>query len=405
MHTIVRPVIGVSVFLLSLAAGAQQVTRQELGLGIYTQTASQFGGTPYAYKSALGSPQLRYDLNLNRSVALEASVSDSVNMQPSSARDGGHDILGLGGIKAGVRRRYFGIYGKLEAGASSFSRGDAIYTSQSSVHYYRDTHFTLQPGIALEAYLGKRTVLRYDIDDDIQASFRKIDVQTPRLEAYIPGHVPHHLGLALGIEHRFGAIQTREDTRESTPRAGPFGIGALFPLQIREHLLFNDVRVLGGGGLWVGMPLYRFLSADLVAFDLPHDDHTASTQDGGTSFSAFVGPKVGFHLGRFGLFAKVRPGITRFSRTEDGIFLSKKVLSLVDRPKIDFTLDTGGVVEYTASRHAVLRFEAGDAFTHYHGEKVFTSVQSTGLFQTTYFNYPPVHNASILFLTGVGWRF
>jgi hypothetical protein len=345
-------------------------------------------------------------------VALEASATDSFNMQPTWLREGGHQLLILGGLKAGVRRRHFGVYGRLDAGAASYTRGDELLTAPPT--YYRETHFALQPGVAVEGYVSKRTVLRLDVDESLNASFRKIQLQTPTFEAYSPGFVPHHLGLALSVEHRFGAFK---DAPEMSPKTEQFSVGAMFPLQIREHLLENDVRVEGGGGAWIGTPLWRFLSADVVAFDIPHDDHTAGAQDGGTSFSAFAGPKIGFHLGRLGLFVKGRPGISRFSRTNFETSLIEGLFDSVNKPQVQFALDTGGVIEYAPFRHTVLRFEAGDAFIHYHGHSVTDTVSvgsalaklpdaiSGPVVQSESSYYAPAHNSSILFLTGLGWRF
>jgi len=390
-----------TLFLWQAAAHGQQITSSEVGLGVYQQSDTVNVGFPNASKGYLSGPFARYTFNLNRSVALETSVSDSTDMTfPDIKRQGGHEVLALAGIKAGIRRRYFGVYGRLDAGAASYSRGDELFTRPIS--YYRDTHFALQPGVAVEVYPTSRTILRLDVDENLNAVFGRHIYLGPNLEELVYGGVPHHLGLSLSVARRFGSMH---DAPELAPASQRVSVGALFPLQIREHLLELNSPALGGGGAWIEAPLYRFLSADLVAFDLPHDDRTADAQDGGTSFSAFAGPKLGFHRSRLGLFVKARPGITRFSRTNDAQSFSRAGIFFGDRPKIDFTLDTGGVIQYTPSRHTVLRFEAGDAFIHYHGSTIVSSVESGGLFQTTDFHYPPIHNASILFLAGAGWRF
>ncbi|MGD0446391.1 MAG: hypothetical protein ABSA39_20845 [Edaphobacter sp.] len=404
-----------SVLFLHPRANAQQITRHEVGLGLYAQSDTPYAGTSAAYKLYLGGPLARYTFNLNRSVALEASATDSWNMEPTDAllnRVGGHQLLVLGGLKAGVRRQHFGLYGKLEAGAASYTRGAvaADFNTDLTFQYFRETHFALQPGVAIEWYVSKRNILRLDIDESLNASFKKILFQSPFEEVYSPGSVPHHLGLALTAEHRFGSFQ---DASEFTPKTESVTVGAFFPLQIREHLLEQDAPVLGGGGAWIGTPIWRFLSADIIAFDIPHDDHTAGAQDGGTSFSAFAGPKLGFHLGRLGLFVKARPGITRFSRTDFGVNLVGSIFFVTNRPQVQFTLDTGGVIEYSPFRHAVLRFEAGDAFIHYHSHVVIdtisgreASTHTVGISSSvSAADYPPMHNSSILFLTGLGWRF
>jgi esterase/lipase len=171
---------------------------------------------------------------------------------------------------------------------------------------------------------------------------------------------------------------------------------------IRGQTVNSNAPALGGGGAWIEVPVFRFLSADVVAFDLPHDDFTAGAQDGGTPFAAFAGPKAGFHLNRFGVFVKARPGFTRFSRTESGLTLtSEGQIFVVNHPQYQFSLDTGSVFEYTPARHAQLRREAGDDLIFYHAHSVAYSYPGQQGIATV----AAAHASSMLFLVGAGWRF
>jgi hypothetical protein len=352
------------VMAIHRSAQAQQITRLELGAGYYGQTATKNAGTSEASPNGYAGPFARLSVNLNRSIALEASGFDSANLAQSDNKVGGHQALILAGVKAGIRRQHFGVFGRLDAGAASYSRAlEFIYVQNGQIlnvppTYYRETHFALEPGASIEVYPTQRWILRADVDENLNAEFRTVNFLSQNVYQSLGGVVPHHLGIALSLERRFGTLES-EPAASAKPEH--FSVGAYFPLQIREQSVNNNAPALGGGGAWIEVPSFRFLSFDLAAFDLPHDDHTAGTRDGGTPFAAFIGPKVGVHLNRFGIFVKARPGVMRFSRTESSLTLSNcGQFSAVNRPQYQFSLDTGAVFEYTPMRHALLRLETGD---------------------------------------------
>jgi hypothetical protein len=392
--------------LVPMVMFGQQITRTELGVGYYGQTNTNFVGTELASRSGYSGPFARLSFNLNQSVALEASAFDSANLVASDNKVGGHQVLVLGGIKAGLRRRQFGVFGRLDAGAASYSRGlELIEVENGRVLnvpplYFRETHFALEPGVTVEGYLGHRTIIRADVDENLNAIFRTVYHVGGDLYQYLGGYVPHHLGVSLSVEHRFGSIE--EDAPVFSPKPKHFSVGGYFPLQIRGQTVNSNAPALGGGGAWIEAPVFRFLSADVVAFDLPHDDFTAGAQDGGTPFAAFAGPKAGFHLNRFGVFVKARPGVTRFSRTESDLTLtSDGQFIAVNHPQYQFSLDTGGVFEYTPERHVQLRLEAGDDLIFYHAHSIVFSYPGEQGIATV----PATHASSMLFLVGAGWRF
>lgn len=396
---------------LAVPSFAQQITRHEAGVGFAFSTDTPFGGVadyPPQGRMSLASPELRYTFNLNRNVAFETELADSYNMETQNVREGGHQLLALGGIKAGIRRGRFGFFGTSAAGVASFSRGAETYPSVTNPAYQRVTHFALQQGAAIEYSATARTLFRLDVAELLDAQFRRDYVRTPSFSVTTFAGVPYHLLASLSVAHRFGGRQ-QLDAASAERIRHDLSVGGLYVMGIQEHLLENDVRADGGGGAWVGFPLWRFLSADLLAFDQPHQDHTAGAQDGGTTFASFLGPKIGFRKGPIGLYAKARPGIMRFSRTNLSATLTPVSFSSVDRPKIDFAIDTGLVLDYIPpirSHRMFVRFEAGSDYIHYRGASLTDTTVRTNqppLVGTAYF--PPARHSNLLFLTGLGFCF
>jgi len=392
---------------------AQELSRQEVAVGVGASSDTPNGGTPSAgfgqYRIDLAGPAARYTFNVDRAFAVEGFVSQSLDGVGLGDHEGGRQLLALGGIKVGVRKRRFGVYGTSEAGVAGFSHGLVASSLQGAPSYGRVTHFALQQGVALEFYPRARTFVRFDLDELLLAEFKRTFFLTPYVGQFSYGVVPYHASASLTVGHRFGKLSEMPEPAEAKPRTG-FTVGALFPMEMREHLLETDLRAEGGGGAWVGFPLWRWFSGDAIAFDHPHDDHTANVQDGGTTFAAYLGPKVGFHVGGLGLYAKARPGIMRFSRTDVENVYTPNFDQFYLHPKIDFALDTGLVAEYSPQSrvlsHAVFRFEGGSTYIHYHGaDLTVATLLQKGQYSTNVYYFPPQRESSILFLAGVGYRF
>jgi hypothetical protein len=87
---------------------------------------------------------------------------------------------------------------------------------------------------------------------------------------------------------------------------------------------------------------------------------------------ALFGAKVGMRTERFGLFAKVRPGLARLS--DQGIGCVGDPCAAIDfeRPVdhvTEFALDLGGVFEFYPSARTVARVDIGDTLIR-HGNRV-----------------------------------
>jgi hypothetical protein len=81
------------------------------------------------------------------------------------------------------------------------------------------------------------------------------------------------------------------------------------------------------------------------------------------------GPKVGLRTGRFGLFAKVRPGFARLS--DQGVDCVSEICAAASllRPvdRTEFALDLGGVLELYPSTRMVARVDIGDTMIRHGG--------------------------------------
>lgn len=120
----------------------------------------------------------RVSYNLNSYFALEAEV----NFFPRNYRQvrtnftGGRLTQGLFGLKAGIRRNKFGIFGKVRPGFMSSGRAEIAHFPTGNgpdpqnpfgFEDMRATQFALDVGGVLELYPSRRTILRFDVGDTI----------------------------------------------------------------------------------------------------------------------------------------------------------------------------------------------------------------------------------------------
>lgn len=385
-----------SLSILPFMSHAQIYTAQEAGVGIVSETHSLWdqgssGGANYAgAKHIFAGPLGRYTWNLSPSLALEGSAGYLPGFQSSYGGDNGHELLALGGVKAGWRRRRFGVYGKLEPGIASFTPGFRPFLNQPT-NYQRRTEFTLDYGGVFEWYPTQRTILRFDISQTALAEFDQTLTRFAGGSVVEEGHVAQHLGLGLSVAHRFGVV--REEV-ERVPERSPVDLGILFALQPRQHLSISQLEQDRGGGAWTSYNFSRFFALDGTAFYEPHNDGFIGIQDGGTTFEVFAGVKIGIRRDRMGYFIKIRPGFVQFSRT---IRVQRGPLDQVYRKATYPSLDTGGILEMYPSRHTILRIEGGGTSIGYQAADVLNERGSA--------HFPPISRGTILLLFGAGWRF
>jgi hypothetical protein len=88
----------------------------------------------------------------------------------------------------------------------------------------------------------------------------------------------------------------------------------------------------------------------------------SQTREGGgnNETQGLFGVRAGIRKPRYGLFAKVRPGITRFYWL--GVSPGPNTF---EQGHTRFAVDVGGVFEYYPSRHTAIRIDAGDTMINF----------------------------------------
>lgn len=133
-------------------------------------------------------------------------------------------------------------------------------------------------------------------------------------------------------------------------------------------------------------------------------------RNNGQIAQGLFGVKAGKRYEKFGIFGKVRPGLTSFSsgRLELVAFnpsssapLSSLAYRAIDRRETNFATDVGAVLEFYPTRRIVTRFDAGDTIIRY-GDTTRSVIRDTG-FQSIPIPGETRHNFQ--FSAGVGFRF
>lgn len=114
---------------------------------------------------------------------------------------------------------------------------------------------------------------------------------------------------------------------------------------------------------------------------LPHldiDGEVAVHPKAGVSgyrVQGFLGARAGVRLGRFGLFAKVRPGFLYFSQDPFGVARAgSTVFDVRWADSLEPALDVGGVIEYYTPTGTIIRFDLGDTIVDYDARVVSSSL-------------------------------
>ena len=79
----------------------------------------------------------------------------------------------------------------------------------------------------------------------------------------------------------------------------------------------------------------------------------------GNERQGLFGVRAGKRNSRYGIFAKARPGFTRFYA------LDRLDLNLFEQDRTRFTMDVGGVFEYYPHRNLAVRVDAGDTMIRF----------------------------------------
>jgi len=86
------------------------------------------------------------------------------------------------------------------------------------------------------------------------------------------------------------------------------------------------------------------------------------TREGGgnNETQALFGGRAGWRNKRYGVFAKVRPGLTRFY-----LLGTTPGPNVFEQGQTRFAVDVGGVFEYYLHRHAAIRVDVGDTMVRF----------------------------------------
>ena len=83
----------------------------------------------------------------------------------SGPHDGGEILQGLFGLKGGIRRNHFGIFGKVRPGFNSYSQALSGVSQTGQESFDRSTNFVLDLGGIVEFYPGEHGTLRLEAGD------------------------------------------------------------------------------------------------------------------------------------------------------------------------------------------------------------------------------------------------
>jgi hypothetical protein len=156
----------------------------------------------------------RLSYNLNRHFALEAEV----NFFPRDYRKvrsnftGGRMTEGLFGLKAGLRKNKFGIFGKVRPGFESSGRAEIARFPNGNgpdrqnpfgFEDMRATQFALDVGGVFELYPSRRTIVRLDFGDTIVRYPGIPFTQIPQGTIVVKSLYSNKLQFSAGVGFRF----------------------------------------------------------------------------------------------------------------------------------------------------------------------------------------------------------
>ena len=143
-----------------------------------------------------------FSANLGRAWGLDASVT--ITPTPTSAETsnaGGRLLQFYGGVKAGLRKKRFGVFGTLRPGIVSF--GSVVKTvdlTTGQATFQRLSMPSLDVGGIVELYVTRRFALRYEAGDSIIGYRRRRIFST--LPPF-PGQTTNNFQFAIGFMLRF----------------------------------------------------------------------------------------------------------------------------------------------------------------------------------------------------------
>ena len=156
--------------------------------------------------SAVGGFGGRFTYNLNDNFAIEGEGSFFPKRQFDS-EEFGQKVQGFAGVKAGLRKKSFGVFAKARPGVMWFgdfpSRGDCNTTSFGSIcGVSHEKNFALDLGGVIEYYPSDRLIIRGDVGDTI-IHYQSRVVGPFTAPVTLSAATKHNLQLTFGVGWRF----------------------------------------------------------------------------------------------------------------------------------------------------------------------------------------------------------
>ena len=177
------------------------------------------------------------------------------------------------------------------------------------------------------------------------------------------------------------------------------------PPQPPDSVIFVGITTEAGFGGRFTFNLNKHVSLEAEGNFFPHESFN-DPAGGGRVLQGQFGVKAGKRFGKFGIFAKARPGLVSFSKAlaqvgtttifdPNGQAFTFPIFG--ERRRTHFSLDLGGVLEFYPSRRVLTRIDVGDTIIHYGSDSFFPFSLSP---EPTSRN---THNLQIS--AGIGFRF
>ena len=172
---------------------AQETTpRYEVGVHVTTLSITE----RHDQDTSLGA---RFTYNLTDFLALEAEGNRFLQM-----REGGgtNENQGLFGVKAGIRRKHYGLFAKVRPGVTRFY----LLGTNPGPNTFEQGHsrFTVDVGGVFEYYPHRNVAFRVDAGDTM-INFKNGDFFYQRLDEpmFVRSGLSHNLQINVGIAFRF----------------------------------------------------------------------------------------------------------------------------------------------------------------------------------------------------------
>lgn len=407
-----------TLIFVSLTARSQNVSRQSIEIDGLGKTTSNLQTCPCSYSGVsyveliqtrhpqvFGGGLAAYRYALSPGLALEARGGFLFGHQPTVTQSGGEETLFHMGLRAGLPLGHsrFAFSALVAPGFSSFSSvnrsGKLTITPIPGVpggfvinidpEYGRVTHFSLEEGVGLSARLTRRSEIHFDLTHEFL-------VEGDRRQGALgyPGSVEDHGLIAIGVSRSFGKVFSSPEPLWRSDSAIPPSNELVVSMDIQPqvHLENRDLSTDLGVGITGSHFLRSWIALDSSILVLPGGD-TANYQDGGTEAQFFAGIKIGIRRDRYGVFAKLRPGLATFNNTYNDARVYPPPSAIAD----DAVVDGGAVIEFYPHRNLVMRLDLGQVMTHYSSVDLKFSGNTA--------HQPGMSWGSAQILIGTGWRF